>query len=137
MYTNYDNEIMGEFNEKIVLKIINEKFKSTFFKTKDKYCRYDFINDDKSIVIELKSRRISKNRFSSTFLNLGKYNFLRSYKKENKCKIYLFFLFTDGLYYIRLRNKIFKNFESKTIYTNDKGIEENLCIPVRLLKRLS
>lgn len=138
MYTNYsNNDKMGEYNEKLVIKILNKKFKNTNFnKTKDKYCRYDFFNDDKSIIIELKSRRVKQNRFSTTFLNKGKYNFLRSFKKTNKCKIYLFFLFTDGLYYIRLRNKIFKHFESKTIYTNKKGIEENICIPVNMLKRL-
>jgi hypothetical protein len=65
-------------------------------------------NDDKSILVELKSRRISSNKYNDTIINLSKI-----INCSDDKSYYFFFQFIDGLYCIKYDKDLFKSFSKK------------------------
>lgn len=77
----------GLWNEKKLQKALGDEWK----KTKNQYETFDFIHNDGRI-IELKSRRCSKDKYEETFFTSHKI------KSNDTKKLRIYFLFTDGLY---------------------------------------
>jgi hypothetical protein len=97
--------IYGKQQEKKVYPIIEEYFEGeNIIQTKDQYSRYDFVGNTK--VFELKSRRNRHNSYSTTMITCNK---LKKLDKE----LILLFNFTDGLYFIKYDDDLFKTFFSQ------------------------
>ena len=120
----------GVKNEDEIFKILKNKFKD-LKKSENKYSHFDFYND--SNLIELKTRRNSKNAYPTTMIGMNKINFFLN--SNDTC--YAFFSFTDGLYYIVINDDIIKKCNINNGGRCDRGYIENnkyLFIPVDLLK---
>lgn len=110
----------GLTKEEEILIIIKEYFNDdNIYKSVNKYDKYDFINKDKNIIYELKSRRNSYNKYPTTLISLDKID--KDY--EN---IFIF-NFTDGVYYIKYNEEQFNKYDIKLFkridrkqYCNDK-----------------
>ena len=68
---------------------LKNKFGDNVVAVSDKYCSYDFKNDD--CIFELKSRRVLKRTYETTMIGMNK---ITEYKKMNK-RIILCFSFID------------------------------------------
>lgn len=114
----YEKEVkakvaMGDLNEKINKPILEYYFdtKLNFTKT---YAIFDYINPDKTIFIELKSRKTAKNDYEDTMIG---YNKIKAAKrllkvKDKDIKIYLVFSFSDCLCYYEFK-KVNKKYKRK------------------------
>ncbi len=89
----------GELAENRFMSIMNKKFGITLQKTHT-HCFYDFILDE-TILIELKRRRVNKNRYPSTIVGYDKIKrFERLNKKNNgKFRFFIVFHFKDSIYF--------------------------------------
>jgi len=129
---NRDYEF-GRQSETTVLDTLKTFFNdSTIVPSTDKFDRYDFIGA--GCKYELKTRRLTRNRFATTMLPLGK---LLSETPENN--IFLF-QFTDGLYYIRYDKKTFSTFNVAPFCRQDRSgfdaEQDYIYIPVNLLTKI-
>jgi hypothetical protein len=129
---NRDYEF-GRKSETTVLDTIRTFFNdSTIVPSTDKFDRYDFIGA--GCKYELKTRRLTRNRFATTMLPLGK---LLSENPENN--IFLF-QFTDGLYYIRYDKETFSTFNVAPFCRQDRSgfdaEQDYIYIPVNLLTKI-
>ena len=62
--------------------------------TKNRYCAYDFENE--TCIVELKSRKVNHDAYPSLMIGLNK---LKTFDKNSHKDAYVFFGFTDGVYY--------------------------------------
>jgi hypothetical protein len=104
----------------------------TISRSADKYDRYDFVGAGRKY--ELKTRRLTRNRFATTMLPVGK---LLSENPEGN--IFLF-QFTDGLYYIPYNAEQFSNFNIAPYCRQDRmgydAEQDYIYIPVNLLTKI-
>jgi len=83
----------GLLNETKCFEILKQKFDEKLEKTRDKHSIFDFESDE--YLIELKSRRNTKNKYLDTMVGKNKIDYALTSSK----KVVFAFLFTDGLYY--------------------------------------
>ena len=104
------NEIaLGKSKENELFEEIKDFFKDDKLeKTKDRYNHFDFISDKN--VIELKSRRNTKNKYPTTIIGLDKVEKGIEYIQEGK-DVYFIFNFTDEICYFKLN----KDYDYKVI----------------------
>jgi hypothetical protein len=117
-----------------VLPIIRNAFESNDIKMpKNKYSSYNYIDDKKEVLYELKARTNKYNAYPTTMIQEDKV--LNTHYKQ----IFLF-KFTDGLYYIEYDPELFNTFEKKIYsqYRADKVDVNKLYyyIPIEHLKRV-
>jgi hypothetical protein len=92
----------------------------------------DFVNNEYQV--ELKSRRIEHNKYDETKLG---YNKIKYFEKSNK-KCFIFYYFTDGLYYIQYDKDLFDTFtvkNDKLIRDGKTSYTDNIFIPIKYLKK--
>lgn len=122
----------GESGEKITKNVIEKYFNMEFNKTND-FHNMDFHNSNNNIYIEVKSRRIKKDKYKSVYFSLSKYKFI---KRNPKNKYYFVYNFIDGFYIFEYdENKIFFSIGGRS----DRGINEyyKLCnIPTKYLIKI-
>jgi hypothetical protein len=106
---------MGKIAEDETIPILNEYFKTTFKKNDNAYGVIDFFNEDKTIYIELKARRLKHNQYETTMIGQNK---IKYYKNLKGCSCYLCFKYIDGLYFIKYEKQLFKTFKTDTIKIN-------------------
>lgn len=119
--------------ETSLLSSIKQKFGTDIIATTDKYCLYDYFND--TTLIELKSRRVSKNRFFQTMIGKNKIDFFLANQKRCICV----FNYTDGAYYLEITPEVAKQFVVRDYARRDRGPCEpkKYCyIPINLLQPL-
>jgi len=80
-------------------KQIEEWIGSSITKT-DTMNHFDFKVNDKKILIELKSRRVNKDRYDTTIIGKNKIDYAME-KYNEGYELYFCFNFTDGLYYFK------------------------------------
>jgi hypothetical protein len=125
----------GFEKENDLYHILNECFDDTLEMSNNKYNLFDYIGKD--CYIELKSRRVTHDKYPDTMIGYNKVEFaMNTYKRVVFC-----FSFTDGLYYyIFNKNDICNNRLRIDIGgRNDRGKEEykKYCfIPTKLLKKI-
>ena len=123
----------GKMKEDDMLPFIKKKFNlENLKKNKNLYALFDFECDEYKI--ELKSRRCKKDEYADTMIGINKVQHCLS-NTDIKCT--LVFLFTDGLYYFKLRQKNKDRILYRLGGRNDRGIDERKMyayIPVELLK---
>ena len=127
--------IFGKMNENNNLPIIRKFFGITNLEMdKNEYATIDFKNDD--TLIELKSRRITHNKYDTCFIGYNKYKY---FKKNNDKKSYIVYQYDDGLFYIQYDRDLFKKFDRK--YQNiwrDNVCEQSkvVLIPTKYLIKI-
>ena len=94
------DKLIGDRAEIDFLKLMNEQYKFDL-KIAGEYCFYDFFNNDKKIVIELKRRQINKNKFKTTIIGYDKIARFNKFnhQKGNVYRLVLVFYFNDGIFY--------------------------------------
>ena len=80
--------------KRILPEIYNQKFRDY---SRDRFATFDFISEDKNMILELKSRRCKSNTYPTTIVGLNKIEKAKELVKEDKVVKFLF-NFTDGLY---------------------------------------
>ena len=132
----------GLGNEIKYLDILSKYFNTTFKKYENNYSLLDFYSDDK-IFLEMKSRRLNHNQYPTAIFNIPKIDeFNNRININNDSKLYIVFIYLDGIYYIEYKKEIFDKFEIKKFKRNDReGIIDtyHFCyfIPTNLLKEIT
>lgn len=94
----------GAASENDMIPILNEIYNCNFKKTKG-YCTFDFIDTEKKIIVELKTRRCEKNKYPDTMIGYNKILKCRSMTDQGY-KCYFAFRFTDTVGYYDLDSGI-------------------------------
>ena len=120
----------GLSKEKAILPILKRHFKKEIKLTTNRYCKYDF-TDDEGNCYELKSRRNKKCTYPTTLMPCSKVLF------TNNNKIYFVFCFLDELCYIKYNDEKFAKYERKP-FCREYGYTEQdyLYIPVTDLETI-
>lgn len=101
---NYPRDYrFGTEQENIVLPKLKEFFKRDIQKSSERYCKYDFFDDEYNY--EMKSRKNRYNQYPTTLITEDKI--------VGDKKIVFLFNFTDGLYYIEYDKDKFSKYERK------------------------
>lgn len=141
MLSYIEDKKFGLENEIKYLDILSNYFNTTFKKYDNNYSLLDFYSDDKKY-IEMKSRRINHNQYPTAIFNVHKIDeFNNIVNKNNDSKLYIVFIYLDGVYYIEYNKEIFNNFQTKKYKRNErygKIDTYNLCyfIPTNLLIKI-
>lgn len=98
-------------------KPIIEHFLNTELENTEAYNCFDFINTQKKILVELKSRRNLKNTYPTTMIGYNKVKKAKGFTSQG-WSVYMFFKFTDGLYYIKYNDEL--EYEIRKGYRNDR-----------------
>ena len=80
--------------KRILPEIYKQKFRDY---SKDQFATFDFISEDNTIILELKSRRCKSNQYPTTIVGLNKIDSAVKLIEQGKTVKFLF-NFTDGLY---------------------------------------
>lgn len=119
--------VFGKEQETFIFRTLSKYF-DKLQPTKGKYNDWDFEDNDTKIKIELKSRRNSSKKYTSTILGSNKIN-KGAELIEKGWTIYYFFNFTDKLMFYKLDME--DTFKSS--YFNDKF---HSFIPIDKLKEI-
>lgn len=129
----------GELNEKTTISKFNEYFKTKLIKNQQKFGVIDFFNEDKSIYLELKSRRINHDKFPTALIGMNKIKYLQ----KINCDAYIGYKYDDGLFFIKYDKDLFNTFylekDYKRGYRADVGEEKSdvLHIPYTKLTKIN
>ena len=102
----------GKKNEVNILSRINNYFKDDIKEVQKQTEVFDF--EGNLNIYELKSRTNTYKAYNTTLLGYNKII------KANKGQVFIF-SFTDGLYYIKYEEEIFKTFEKKMFVRNQRN----------------
>ena len=97
MESNY--EILRKFGleqEENIKGILEESFETSLFKTLGRYNSFDFIDEEKNLYVEVKSRQNLKDAYPSTMIGWNKLEEALKLIKEDKI-VFLVFNFTDKI----------------------------------------
>lgn len=98
------SNMVGEENE-IKYKNNIEKIVNCNLDLTNKFDTFDYENKDEKILVELKCRNCFKNNYPTTMIGMNK--IIKSKKKfDEDYKVFYFFRFKDGLYYIQYNNEL-------------------------------
>jgi hypothetical protein len=100
-----EDEKMGLQKEIDHHKLMSIFLKTKMYKDSNKFSIFDYHNEDKSILSELKSRRLLSTSYNESIIGLNKIKNI-----DNDKEYYFFFSFIDGLYYIKYDKDLFKKF---------------------------
>ena len=131
--------LMGKNNEKKLLEYLNnlpENKDSQFEVFKNKFETFDFINDN-GVIAELKSRRVSHNRYKDTMIGNNKMKVCKEKHKDHVkgAEYRFYFLFTDGLYTWKYGDS---DYEVRKFFHKDKqSYKDYAYIPISALKLVS
>jgi hypothetical protein len=123
----------GDKQEKNLINTIQQEFKTVLSKTKN-FNTFDYENRKEKILIELKSRRINKNKYTDTLIGYNKVKSGLDKIKEGY-RIIFIFSFIDNLCYYELSKEINISWIRKGGRT-DRGkdeIKEYYYIPINKL----
>ena len=118
----------GKENENASHNDLNDYLKTKLIKNENDFGVIDFYNKDKSIYVELKSRRIKHNDYNTAIVGTNKIKFLSGLK----CESYIAYKYVDGLFIIKYDKDLFNTFEVekkfKRSYRPDVGHTETMSI---------
>jgi hypothetical protein len=125
----------GSISENKNLPILAEFFKQSLIKDNYKFGTLDYYNEDKSLYIELKTRRISKTAYSTTVLSAKKIERMKTEDNANRKCIFVF-EYTDGLFYIEYSDELFSTFRVGEELLKRGYKEKVYYIPIKELKEI-
>ena len=126
----------GTGNEIPVLDKL-QNFFDTKLERQGGYAVMDYVNGDKTIYVELKTRRIRHDTYATGMVGLNKVEFCNDTNKE----YYFCFCYTDGLYYIKYDKEVFDKFERNMEYYRGERADcvnkaqSIVYIPIELLTK--
>jgi hypothetical protein len=127
----------GKEKETELLPIIQRHLTDdTFMKIKNEYSTFDFVNDSRTIYVELKSRRNEYNKYPTSIVGYNKIAAAQHLFNEKKAEVYFYFSFIDGLYYWKFNPDELSLFQYRDVCRTDRNrIEKsNYCfIPIEYL----
>lgn len=101
---------------------------------KDKYATFDFFNTELKVIVELKSRRNSSQKYNTQLIGKNKFDKAKV-KIAEGYKVYFFWLLSDGLYVYEVnKNQSFETTYLGNFARNDKS-KELILIPNVVLKK--
>ena len=128
----------GEASEMTNLEIL-QTFLDTTLERKGGYAVFDFENPNKTVFVELKSRRIKHDTYDTAIIGLNKIAFCEAVEGV---QYWLAFCYTDGVYVIKYNPVEFANYEVRHDYTrgfrNDarNAPQSVVMIPISKLTKL-
>ena len=124
-----ENNEFGVKSETESLPLINKFFNTKLKHNKeDIFSNFDFENED--YVIEMKTRKLASDKYSTTFITEKK---RRDANKEEREVIWVF-KYTDGLFYLNFNeNKDRINDLPTNTVNTFYGVRTNIDIPISLL----
>lgn len=134
-----DLDFGNQKEEEMLIKLKNGFNTTNIFNTKElypdnKYCKWDFEDTKTQVKWELKSRRNTYNKYPTTIIPTHKA------PKDNSKDYYFVFQFTDGDYYIKYDEALFKTFNKRIVKIIRAGIYDNPTphfeIPITKLSQL-
>jgi len=129
----------GKKFENLNITILSDFFNCDLIETKGHRNAFDFIDEKQQIIIELKSRRNTKDKYPTTMVGTNKV--VAGLKHiENGYKVYFCFQFTDGLFYYQLDDKTYEKSWERAGGRRDRGrpeINQYSYIPTNLLNKIS
>lgn len=131
----------GLKSEDVLLQRLNKYFKCNFKKTST-YDSVDFIDENRKIVVELKTRRNTRFYYPTTMIGSNKVDASEKHinNPEGPYRVFFVFKFTDELCIFEVcENSMCESWE-KFGGRNDRGIWEHKLyyyIPCNLLKRIA
>lgn len=131
-YIKQNDILIGEMNEDLIQLYFEEKFNVKLIRTAQ-FNEMDFIDENKTFYLEIKSRNINHNKYYSTMIGYNKIQYAEKKKKD----VYFIFAFTDGNYYYKYNNK--DNFDVQIGGRKDRGCAEYkkyYFIPVHKLTKM-
>ena len=102
---------MGDFNE-INCHSVLETYCGDRLVRQGGYNVMDFANDNKTIYVELKSRRIRHNQYPTAIIGGNKIDFC----SDANSNYYFAFSYSDGVYAIKYDSELFNTFERRNDY---------------------
>jgi hypothetical protein len=138
MATQKNDIAFGEKSEMTNLEVLQE-FLQTKLERKGGYSVIDFENPAKTIMVELKTRRIPHDRYESALIGCNKIAFAEQ-MKDIEC--WFAFCYTDGLYVIKYERELFEEFEISHSYKRSDRADCNnheqsvVYIPVKHLSKV-
>jgi hypothetical protein len=125
-YNFDDNESLAR-----VKNLFDTKYKCCLEKTPEFHC-FDLKDKTNKIVIEVKKRYNTHNKYPTTMIGYNKYLKARQYITRGY-SVYFVFEFTDGTYYYKYNNEIYKPIKGGRVDRNHPEIKEYIWIDVNNL----
>jgi len=126
----HDNESV----ERVKIKF-DTKYNCCLEKTTEFHC-FDLKDKIMKIVIEVKKRNNTHDKYPTTMMGYNKYLKARQYITRGY-SVYFVFEFTDGTYYYKYNNEIYKPINGGRVDRNHPEIKEYIWIDVKNLIILS
>tara|TARA_R100000808_G_C2155019_1_gene166631 strand:- start:6197 stop:6619 length:423 start_codon:yes stop_codon:yes gene_type:complete len=125
----------GIEQEDIVKPILEKYFDEKLTKTENRYAPFDFYNNDKSIYIEVKSRKCNYDKYLTTIITDNKWKKGQKLFSEGK-KVFYVFNFLDGIYILEYNKQ---EYPKKKAGRYDRGrpeIKYHIFIPIKDLTQI-
>jgi hypothetical protein len=139
MLQTKENDLsFGTSNEVPVLDKIQTFFGKKFIR-QGGYSIMDYVDETKTIYVELKTRRITHNRYTTGMVGLNKIEFC----KDPNVEYYFCFCYTDGLFYIKYNKDLFDTFERNLDYYRGEradcvnSAQSIVYIPINYLNKIN
>mgnify|MGYP003644048139 CR=1 FL=1 len=130
----------GDFNRKLwdmgrkiednIKPTLNEVFECNFERSNDIFDLFDFADDNKKILCEVKGRNIKSDKYKETIVSYNKVQ--EAYRKiDEGWRVFFIFVFTDKSMFVELKDDLLWQVKLTGTY----GIQHSL-IPVSSLRVL-
>jgi hypothetical protein len=116
MISSFKNDYsFGLNSEEEVINKLSNFFNTKLKKDEDQFALFDFHNDDKTIFVELKTRRVAHDTYKTIMIGANKVEYAKfRISIETPTPTYNFcFRFTNGIYYVPYIQDEFDLFERK------------------------
>jgi len=103
------------------------------------YCSVDWVDSEKRINVELKTRRVSSTTYPTSMVPLSKFKYMLRDIIKNNSTAYVFVKFTDGLFCYDVKNNCVKKEWVQSAGRTDRGqieINKYVMIPMEKFVRV-
>lgn len=120
------------------LEKLNKFFKTKLKQNEDKFGLFDYISEDKKILVELKSRRVKHNQYPTALIGANK---IDSIEDKEDVEAYLCFCYLDGLFYLKYDKEVFSKITKKDFTRYERSDYDDLpklhyFIPYELMTKI-
>lgn len=96
---------MGHDIENNIYPLLNKKWDCDLYRSNDIFDVFDFCDNNKKIIVEIKGRNTPSNKYKETIISYNKVQ--EGYRKiDEGYKVYFVFVFTDKTMYIELKEDL-------------------------------
>jgi hypothetical protein len=133
-----DDVGFGTNNEQRHFGTIEKFLGCGIVKAPNAYATLDFWNDKKTIYAEMKSRRIYSTQYATSIIGKNK---LDACDADPTKQYYFFYVYLDGVFYIKYDKELFSTFEIVDYKRFDRSDRREVAkphcfIPNKLLKKI-